>query len=214
MLTPKDRPWYGSSEKGQYRLQPGDDENSLWRSCNRQQNQRKRRTEYLPGYDFISPHSWEFSVFRKGASVFKVPAGIFDEVGDPRYIENAERNYGKILKYVGHEFVATTEFHSGMIVQEWIEDGRAKDPAKLKQLCVALLPLLENEDWLPDLDIRVKNGQVEYKSNILFDDEGCPKLIDFTTYYDVLRLEPDRTQREKNRFRNDLIGVISFLSKT
>jgi hypothetical protein len=30
MLTPKDRPWYGSSEKGEYRLQPGDDEHSLW----------------------------------------------------------------------------------------------------------------------------------------------------------------------------------------
>jgi hypothetical protein len=174
----------------------------------------KTQNRILAGYDFISPHSWEFSVFRKGASVFKGPAGIFDEVGDPRYIENAERNYGKILKYVSSGFVAATEFHSGMIVQEWIEEGRAKDPAKLKQLCVELLPLLENEDWLPDLDIRVRNGQVEYKSNILFDDAGCPKLIDFTTYYDVLRLEPDRTQREKNRFRNDLIGVISFLSKT
>jgi hypothetical protein len=32
-LTPKERPWYASSQKGEYRVLPSDDEESLWTAC-------------------------------------------------------------------------------------------------------------------------------------------------------------------------------------
>ena len=78
-------------------------------------------------------------------------------------------------------------------------------------LFAGLLILLQREDWLPDLDIEPKNGRVEMK-NWLLDRSGVPKIIDFTSYYDVFRLSERRLQLERPKQMQRLVEALQLLS--
>jgi hypothetical protein len=202
-LTPNERPSYGSSKKGEYRVLPTDDESSLWTSCNQQADVAPVMTHR--GLPYIDS-GWEFSVFKDGNEMVKIPSGRFEEVRDPRYIANAELNYQKILKYVDAQFVATTRFCGVCIRQEFIESQRRDsinvrdlpEPTRSSVRCVlsGLLSLLCHEEWLPDLDIEPSEDGVIWLKNWMIDRSGIPKLFDFTTYYDVFRLDERRLIQE------------------
>ena len=81
---------------------------------------------------------------------------------------------------------------------------------QLIHLFSGLLSLLRTEDWLPDLDIEPKNGVVEMK-NWLLDRNGVPKIVDFTTYYDVFRLSERRLRMEKTVRERRLVEAMELL---
>lgn len=204
-MHPSTRSWYGSCEKDDYRLLDTDseeDENQLWKVC--EELARKPPITEFRGLEYLDS-GWEWSVFRDGNYVIKIPAGRFPEVGDQLYIANAEINQREILRHVPERFVAVTTFHPGFLRQEWI-NTRHIDTVNLRevdqpirkeliQLFSGLLSLLRTEDWLPDLDIEPKNGVIQMK-NWLLDHNGVPKIVDFTSYYDVFRLSERRLRRE------------------
>lgn len=221
-MTPEDRPWYGSSRKGDYRFHDTDsehDEDELLRVCNDERS-TKPAIETFRGFEFVDS-GWEWSVFRHHRHVYKIPSGRFEEVSDPRYMLNSEINYLKILRYVDEKYVAETQFHAEFIRQEFI-DARHTDtvdlrhvdqPTRKELICLfsSLLILLQQEDWLPDLDIEPKNGIVEIK-NWLLDRSGVPKVIDFTSYCDVFRLSERRLQIELPKQTKRLVEALRLLS--
>lgn len=221
-MTPEVRPWYGSSRKGEYRLLDTDSarhEDQLFAICNDERS-TKPAIETFRGYEYLDS-GWEWSVFRHRHHVYKVPSGRFEEVSDPRYMLNTEINYLKILRYVDERYVAETQFHSDFIEQEFI-DARHTDtldlkhvdqPTRMDLICMfsSLLILLQREDWLPDLDIEPNDGIVEMK-NWHIDRSGIPKIIDFTSYYDVLRLSKRRLDIERPKQLRRLVDALRLLS--
>jgi hypothetical protein len=220
-MTPELRPWYGSSHKGEFRLHTTDtdhDEHRLFQSCCQRADKppitQFRELEYLDS-------GWEYSVFRNESHVIKIPSRRFAEVSNPRYLANAEINYQKILTHVGERFVAETQFNSEFIQQERI-DARHVDTVELRNvdqptrselvpMFSGLLTMLRQEDWLPDLDIEPKHGVVKLK-NWLLDRNGVPKIIDFTTYYDVFRLNQRRLNSERPQRERRLVEALKLLS--
>ena len=75
----------------------------------------------------------------------------------------------------------------------------------------SLLILLQREDWLPDLDIEPKNGTIQVK-NWLIDSNGIPKIIDFTSYDDLRRLNKRRLEIEHPKQVQRLVDAIRLLS--
>jgi hypothetical protein len=221
-MTPEDRPWYGSSRKGEYRLLDTDserDEDQLFTMCNVERS-IKPAIETFGSYEYVDS-GWEWSVFRDRHHVYKIPSGRFEEVRDPRYMLNTEINYWKILRYIDERYVAETQFHADFIEQEFI-DARQTDtldlrhvdqPTRKDLVCLlsSLLILLQREDWLPDLDIEPKNGSIQLK-NWLIDRCGIPKIIDFTSYYDVLRLTKRRLEIERPKRMRRLVDALRLLS--
>jgi hypothetical protein len=221
-MTPEDRPWYGSSRKGDFRLHVTDsesDEEELLRICNDERSIRPA-IETFRDFEFIDS-GWEWSVFRHPHQVYKIPSGRFKEVSDPRYMLNTEINFLKILRCVGERYVAETQFHADFIQQEFI-DARHTDIIDLRQvdqptrkelirLFSSLLILLQREDWLPDLDIEPKHGTIEMK-NWLLDRSGIPKIVDFTSYCDVFRLSERRLQVERPKQTQRLVEALRLLT--
>ncbi len=65
----------------------------------------------------------------------------------------------------------------------------------MKILCERLIRLLTEMLWLPDTEPQ-KHNFLQRPKNFLIQQDGTPRLIDFTAYYDVFRLSPNRLQRE------------------
>jgi hypothetical protein len=134
-MTPENRPWYGSSRKGEYRLHDTDserDEAELLRICN--ERSTKPAIDTFRGFEFLDS-GWEWSVFKHHHDVYKIPSGRLDEVNDPRYVLNSEINYLKILQYVDERHVARTLFHAEFMEQEFI-DARRTDRIDLRNSLV------------------------------------------------------------------------------
>jgi hypothetical protein len=66
--------------------------------------------------------------------------------------------------------------------------------AQLKDFGKRALTMLQEEDWLPDLDLKKENG-VWVVRNMALDEENL-QLFDFTAYYDAYRLDPKRAEEE------------------
>ena len=214
------RPWYGSSQKGEYRMWPADtetEEGFLLAEC--EQLAAQEPINSLAGAEFLGC-GWEWSVFRQQETVVKIPAGRFFEVADARYLQNTAENYAKILNYVDRQFVAETAFGRGRIQQEYISSPSvewiriAELPPSTKRAFQRLISGLQNlllqEDWMPDLDIIPQDGWLERK-NWLIDPTGTPKIIDFTSYYDCFRLSERRLQREKTERMDALRQTLECL---
>jgi hypothetical protein len=212
---------YGSSRKGEYRLLETDSDTSeseLLAVCI--ERSLKPAVDTFRGLAFVDS-GWEWSIFRHGIHVFKIPSGRFKEVSNPRYLLNAEINYQKILRYVDEKYAAETQFNTDFIQQELIDAQRIEtidlrkvaEATRKELICLfsRLLILLQREDWLPDLDIELKNGRVEMK-NWLFDRNGIPKIIDFTSYCDVFRLNERRLQLELPKQEQRLVEALRLLS--
>lgn len=169
------------------------DENTLYRACEQRSN-APPTTEFR-GMKYIGS-GWEYSVFDDGQHVIKMPSNRFAEVNSTRYFANAQENYDLLRRYLGEEYLANTSFKDGVICQEKINDSnRVASPAQMKILCERLIRLLTEKLWLPDIEPQ-KHNFLQRPKNFLIQQDGTPKLIDFTAYYDVFRLSPDRLKRE------------------
>jgi len=152
---------------------------------------------------------WEWSVFLDKNKAIKIPSGVFSEVNDQEYLNNSKQAYEIIQKYIPKKFVAETSFYRknelNIIDQEYIE-GKANFVIgyhtknkrllnNLEKFLESSLVLLEKQKWLPDLDIHRKQGGFAL-NNVIFNKYNCPKIVDFTAYYDVFRLYPYRQKIE------------------
>jgi hypothetical protein len=155
---------------------------------------------------------WEYSIFDDGQHVIKIPSGRFAEVNSTRYYANAQANYDLLRHYLGEEYVANTHFEDGVIRQEKINDShQVASPAQMKILCERLIRLLTEVLWLPDTEPQ-KDNFLQRPKNFLIQQDGTPRLIDFTAYYDVFRLSPNRLQHEAQEKGGMLLRHLALLS--
>lgn len=180
-------------------------ENKLWNYILRRANERKVITEYL-GYQYIDS-GWEWSVFRYTEdNVIKIPAGLFPEVNTKEYFNNLKKSYQLILKYFKEKFVAATEFQYPHIYQRFIKGKgnfiigyNTKNTELLVNLSEFLdcaISMLKEEEWLPDFDIKRQKGGFKLNKVIIDESTFIPKIIDFSAYYDIYRMYPERTLLE------------------
>jgi hypothetical protein len=168
---------------------------------------------------------WEWSVFLYSKFVYKIPAGIFPEINDPRYLKSSQISYNTIQKYIHFKFVAQTNFdrqnNQNIITQEYIQ-GKSNFKIgyhtqnrlllnNLSELLESMLVMLSDQKWLPDFDIHRGPGGFVVK-NIIIDKSNCPKIIDFTSYYDVYRLYPYRQQVEVRSKRRQIKDFLTWVN--
>jgi len=176
-------------------------------------------------YPFINS-GWEWSVFKKNDnSVIKVPAQIFSEVSDKKYLENTEFAYKKISEFFPARFLVKTSFKRvnslNTITQEYINGEEDIDIIKsiknkvfvsnLKSFLNCSLLMLEKYDWLPDLSIQKTDNGFKMRNLVFQNKDLIPKIIDFTSYYDVFRLHPQRTNLEAESKKKQIQEVVSWL---
>lgn len=180
-------------------------------------------TEYKD-LEFIG-NGWEWSVFRNGDKVIKIPAGIFSEVDDIKYLENSIDAYKKILKYYPKKFIADTKFRhvdgKNVIEQKYIESDfnfvlsyLENDKELLRNINEFLdytLKMLDEEEWMPD--INVKRKLKGYGFRVLIDEGKNPILIDFTYYYDPFRIFPERKKEEIENKRKKILLLKRFIER-
>jgi hypothetical protein len=218
-------PSFGSCEKGKYRLYGIYDEKELNRIQGEIFYACKQRAKNCPpcqtfqSYRYLN-FGWEWSVFEGGNEVIKIPAGIFPETSDPRYLASVKHNRSVICKYVGEQFIAKTDFpesQSNLIRQSKLNPLPERilykniDKNHWKQFCKKLICLLDNEDWLPDLDIHKHSDGFDIRS-VMEDENKIPKIMDFTAYFDVFRLYEEKTRTEKNDRRKVLCEIVEKLN--
>lgn len=153
---------------------------------------------------------WEWSAFRDGNKVIKIPAGIFDEVNTPGYLENTKEAYTLLHQYFPTENIAQTSFSRldgfNSQTQEYIQGKdnyyvgyNTRNRERLSHLDRFLeraIVMLDEEQWLPDFDIRRARGGFFVRNVIIENETFLPKIIDFNAYYDAYRLYPERTTEE------------------
>jgi hypothetical protein len=221
-------PASGSCEKGIYRVHGEGDleeiQDKIYKACNRKFGESTPLQEFR-SYTFLN-WGWEWSVFRHNDEIIKVPAGIFPDVSDPKYLQNAKHNYSVIQKYLDPAFLAKTEFCEGspnIIRQRELKPipkrilFKTCDRAKWLLLFEQLLKLLNGEAWLPDLDIKLPKDTVSENStwfeihSVMMGDDEIPQIMDFTAYFDVFRLYKERTDGEVKVRREILSQIIARL---
>jgi len=220
-------PTYGSCRKGEYRISrenPAKTAELLKCACHSKVRTTPSRSVFQ-SYEFLKPGGWEWSVFKDNGNAIKVPAGIFPETSDPRYLENTKQNLSVIGRYVDPMFIAETRFsetppnitqplfkRSGEVLDVFFTQCDAR---KWRLLCEQFLRLLDAEEWLPDLDIRFDSDASDHFGilNVMTDEHDIPKLIDFTAYFDEFRLYEERTQREVRKRREVLQRILGKLKR-
>jgi hypothetical protein len=171
-------------------------------------SQQVQRLEEYSNLTFLAA-GWEWSVFKKDENtVIKVPAGIFAEVNDPRYLENTEHAYHIIEKSFSANNIAETKFYRknnlNVIEQQFVNgknnfiiEYRTKDKELLlnfKKFLVLSLHLVESNDWLPDFWFTEKKEGIYIRNVILEDKTKLFKVFDFTQYFDPSRMYPGKTK--------------------
>jgi len=159
-------------------------------------------------------YGWEWAVYKlpNKEQVVKVPVGIFPEVNKPEYLRNTEYAYHICKNYI-KPFILETQFLRkktkfgpiNMIFQKKLpgKQYRYIEPKKLspklrkslKNFGQSLLKILEKHDWMPDMNLYkkvVKGKRVWSIWNLMLESEE-PRIFEFTAYYDVYRLYPERT---------------------
>ncbi len=185
----------------------------------------KQPRKFFKTYEFMDA-GWEWSVFRKdNQTVVKIPAGIFLEVNDKIYLKNTEFAYQKILDYFPAKFVAQTSFERSdglnIMEQDYIV-GKDNESIgyntknlellkNIKKFLESALQMLNDYQWLPDFDIRRASGGFRLRNVII--QKNIPKIIDFTAYYDVYRLCPQRTVEEVKDKRGHIVDFLNWINK-
>jgi len=172
--------------------------------------------KFFPGSKLIG-YGWEWAVYKLPDKnhVVKIPAGIFPEVNDPRYLDNIKFAYQTCRQFI-KPFILKTTFERretdigpvNMMFQKWLPDKQYRfiEPKKLssklrkslKNFGQGLLKILEKHDWIPDLNLYkkvIKGKRVWSIWNLMLENEE-PRIIDSIAYYDIFRLYPERTIQE------------------
>lgn len=210
-------------------------ENELWKQIEKIAKEAKAPPN--ENVEFSSSkllgYGWEWAVYGLPSSdrVLKVPAGIFKEVNEAEYLDNTRVAYKVCKKYL-NDFVLDTNFKRietkdgrlNTINQRKIKEDEISfvDPINIKSdlgrqlvnLGRALLVMLQEEQWLPDFHLwrKMENGKKGWNIWNLFIEKEKPVVFDFTVYYDVWRLYPQRTEEEtkiKGKNWRDFISELS-----
>lgn len=229
---------YGSTKEGFYRLNKflelsnkeiKEIEGRLWDFI-WEKSQAKKPKRKFKNYKFIGA-GWEWSVFLKNdKTIIKIPAEIFPEVKSQRYLNNTRLAYQKIKNYFPSEFIATSKFYRDKNINileqnhikgkdNYVVGYNTKNKTALKKIIPFLkcaLNMLQEYEWLPDFDIKRARGGFTFKNVIFEINTFTPKIIDFTSYYDVYRMYPTRKDyelKEKARRIKDFLGWINNKTK-
>ncbi len=218
----------GSCKREEFRLEnyltgnPENDaeiENNLWKCIIEIASTRKPVVNHND-YEYIGS-GWEWSVFydRERNRVIKVPAGIFKEVNTQTYFQNTKVAYNLVRNYFPGNFIAVTSFPFDLVIEQEYFEGKnnflLRDAAQnkvllrnLKTFLSSCVKMLTQELWLPDFNITLSKEGFNI-ANVMFNSSFIPKIIDFTAYYDVYRMYPERTVRE---VENNLALIEVFLT--
>lgn len=211
-------------------------EDKLWKRIKEIANNAKNPPNHnttFPGSNLIG-HGWEWAVYKlpSNNNVVKVPAGVFREVSEKEYLENSKFAYKICKKYLG-DYVLNTKFKRiqtingslNTIIQKQIIGDQidflipTKLDALLKQNLItlgkSLLKMSEKEQWLPDFHLwrKEKDGIRGWNVwNMIIVDKK-PVVFDFTAYWDVWRLYPQKTSGVVEIKGNNWREFINELSK-
>jgi len=190
-------------------------ENALWRQIEKIANEATPPPETHEAFSEsrLIGHGWEWAVYQlqNENNVIKVPAGIFWEVNDVKYLENTEKAYNVCKKYLG-ELVVETSFERSNGVNllrqrkiegeeiDFINISRISNSLRKNLITTseAMLKILGEYDWMPDIHLRREKKNREkgwHVHNLLLEGDN-PMFFDFTAYYDVFRLYPQRMKEE------------------
>jgi hypothetical protein len=167
---------------------------------------------------------WEFSVFKDGDSVYKIPSQKFSEVSSYIYFQNILRIYS-LLKFYFKDQVLDTFFsfeHDNFLIkQKFIPsikdsividlhdiDKYSSQQYEFKRFLENNKKILEIYEWMPDIRLQL-SGNILTINNVAMV-KGKLYLYDFSSYYDLFRLYPERTRLEV-RNNLDLIKKINYL---
>lgn len=200
-------------------------EKSLWRFVTSRVDSLEPVKAYK-NYKYIGS-GWEWSAFfsESDSKVVKIPSGIFSEVNDERYLLNSKIAYDSIQHYFPNWFIAEASFsrvrHVNTIEQEYIEGEQisfvdSSDMTKLfltnlREFLTCCVSMLDDLNWIPDIDISSRIGVYSLKNIVIEKTTLLPKLIDFTCYYDIYRLYPQRTLQEMNDKRHKIKQILSWI---
>ncbi len=204
-------------------------ESKLWEFIYQKAKKISAKNEFKD-YEFLNS-GWEWSVFIKNENtLIKIPAGIFREVNDKKYLENTEFAYNKILEYFPNKYVAKTRFkrenNLNIMEQQYVspetetksavilnrESTNKKILKQTEKFLNYSLEMLLDFHWLPDLDVKETNQGFHILNIVYNSDTFSPKIIDFTAYYDVYRLYPQRTKYEVKKKAKRIREVIKWIN--
>ncbi len=188
----------------------------LWRKIKRMADTANIPSQILDGVadSRLLGYGWEWAVYsvNDSSELLKVPRDIFIEVNDPVYLSNTEYVYNTLREYVG-TYIVKSRFKRNKFVNKElntiyqdklfsslhkivIDDLPFDLKRQFVEIGTGLLKLLDDISWLPDLSLE-KDVDGNWKiRNIKLDKEGNLKIFDFSTYYDVFRLYPQRMEKE------------------
>jgi len=180
-------------------------EGKLWKQIEGIANKAKippREGSNFPGSKLLG-YGWEWAVYELASSedVVKIPAGIFKEVSEKKYLENTEIAYEVCKKYL-KDLVLDTDFKRidtkdrklNTIKQRKVNGDEISfvDPSNLKPdlrnlligMGEALSLMLKEEQWLPDFHLwrKEENGKKGWNIWNLFIEKNRPIVFDFTVY--------------------------------
>ncbi len=177
----------------------------------------RKHFKFFPGSKLIG-YGWEWAVYelKSNKKVVKIPAGTFSEANNSLYLKNTEYAYKVCKKYLS-PFVANSTFirkivsgkPTNLFYQKRLKGNETffikvdKLPDKTKKTLIELgggmLDLLDQHQWMPDINLYKKtrdDGKEGWNVWNLIIEDGEPRIFDFTTYYDVFRLYPQRAKVE------------------
>lgn len=194
-------------------------EHKLWKQIKKIADNGKKppkTSKLFPGSHLIG-HSWEWAVYELPSKieVVKVPANVFLEVNEPEYLSNTKDAYEVCKKYL-EPFVVKTSFKRINYDDKFINTIRQrklkgkeiyfidanKVDYKLKRSLITfsegILEILEKHDWKPDMHLRrkIRGGKRGWNIWNMIVENNKPRIFDFTAYYDIFRLDPQRNKRE------------------
>ena len=147
--------------------------------------------------------------------LLKVPAGIFREVNEIEYLKNTEFAYQVCRKYIKPFIVETlfdirqtengtlnTMYQRKIVGNQLIQIKTDKLSRELKTALLSLgeglLRMLQDHKWIPDINLHKSSSfpKDNWEIRNIIQEKDNLSLYDFTTYYDVFRLYPERTEQE------------------
>lgn len=170
---------------------------------------------------------WEWSVFKKNkGNVIKIPAGVFSEVNSIIYLENTIEAYKLFCRHFSSDYIATSIFFRenglNIIEQEYVEGaqefvltGSKQNLDLLKhmqRITLGLIDFLHEQETIPDIGYEKVNDGFRFFRNILLDQHGCPKLIDFTAYYDPFRIYPPKKDKKIKSVTKKMSDLLYWIS--
>lgn len=210
---------YASIQKHDYRLKdflnlPEKElenlQHALWKIVDEKVKLWDVRKEF-EGLEYLDS-GWEMSVFKlNDQSVLKIPNGMFIEVGSKQYFKNIEFSYNQIKSLIPNKFIVPIEVDSeNFRIKQQFLDGKYFNVYRKEELSTYLKEQLNTliesmikcflEFHYNPFKFQLSNDMDFYVSyNIMKDSEEHLYINDYSDYYDIFKLYPQRTKVEVER---------------